>query len=68
MGASSRPSKEIHNLAGKLMRTENRSLKNYQYGTERQKRHQILAPLAGNSLVFSRKVITSAGFCTGAAP
>ena len=35
--------------------------------TERQKRSQNLAPalviLSGNSLVFSRKIITSAGFC-----
>ena len=36
-------------------------------GTERQKRSQNLAPvlviLSGNSLVFSRKIITSTGFC-----
>ena len=39
--------------------------------TERQKRCQNLAPapviISGNSLVFSRKIITSTGF-TGAAP
>ena len=39
--------------------------------TERQKRSQNLAPvlviISGNSLVFSRKIITSTGF-TGAAP
>ena len=40
--------------------------------TERQKRSQILAPalviVSGNSLVFSRKIITSTGFYRYCAP
>ena len=40
--------------------------------TERQKRSQILAPvlviISGNSLVFSRKIITSTGFYRCCAP
>ena len=42
------------------------SLKNYQYSTEGQKFHQNLAPvlviILWNSLVFSRKIITSTDF------
>ena len=49
-----------------------RSLKNYQYGTEGQKRHptleSVLVIVSGNSLVFSRKSITSTGFCWCCAP
>ena len=41
-------------------------------GTERQKRSQNLAPvlviISGNSLVFSRKMITSTGFSQCCAP
>ena len=43
-----------------------RSRKNYQYRTEGQKLHENSAPvlviISGNSLVFSRKIITSTGF------
>ena len=50
---------------------EIRSLKNYQYSTG-QTFHENLAPvlviISGNSLVFSRKVITSAGFYRYCAP
>ena len=44
----------------------NRSRKYYQYGTEGQKLHENSAPvlviISGNSLVLSRKIITSTGF------
>ena len=43
-----------------------RSRENYQYSTEGQKLHENSAPvlviISGNSLVFSRKIITSTGF------
>ena len=49
-----------------------RSLKNYQYSTEVQKFHQILAPVPAiilwSSLVFSRKNILPVLSFTGAAP
>ena len=55
-------------VGGPLLRSET---KKYQCQTERQKRSQNLAPvlviISGNSVVFSRKIITSTGF-TGAAP
>ena len=48
-------------------RQSDRRLQNYQYNsTERQQRSQNLAAvlviISGNSLVFSRKIITSTGF------
>ena len=52
--------------------SEDRSLKNCQYGTEGQKFHQDLAPVlamtSGNSLAFSRKTITSTDFYRCCAP
>ena len=52
--------------------TLSRSLKNYQYSTEAQKFHDNLVPvlvmISRNSLVFSRKIITSAGFYRCCAP
>ena len=53
---------------------KNRRLKITSASTERQKRSQNLAPvlviISGNSLVFSRKTVTSTGFylCCAAGP
>ena len=54
------------------MSENNRSLKNYQYSIEGQKFPENLAPvvaiISGNSLVFSRRIITSTGFYRYCAP
>ena len=56
----------------RLRDAKSRSLKNYQHSTEGQKFNENLAPvlviISGNSLVFSRKIITSAGFYRHCAP
>ena len=59
-------------LVRNSIRDFSRSLKNCQYSTEGQKFHensaQALVIITGNSLVFSRKSITSTGFYRHYAP